>query len=309
MSEAADRRPTRPPPRASRRSSSGWTPARPACARRSTSSAEGRGARRVLRRRARRRRPGARGAAPRRARRAARGGHPAARRRDERRFDRIAGLPLEIDDYALEPPRANVSSGFLRRRRDPRCAARGRGRPRRGRRLRRRGPRRAARAPAPSLPLAGELDARRLLRPRRGARPVPGAAAARGLAHYRLWAFESAALDLALRQAGRPLHERLGRAPRPGHLRLLAAPARAAGDRRPARAPASTPTRTLRFKLDPTPDWDAALIGAGRDGRGRHASTSRASTGHHRRQPGRPAFYRADRRAGFPERLDRGPAT
>ena len=33
------RRPTRPPPRAWRRSSSAWTPARPACARRSTSSA------------------------------------------------------------------------------------------------------------------------------------------------------------------------------------------------------------------------------------------------------------------------------
>ena len=32
---------------------------------------------------------------------------------------------------------------------------------------------------------------------------------------YRNWAFESAALDLALRQAGRPLHEVLGREPRP----------------------------------------------------------------------------------------------
>ena len=28
---------------------------------------------------------------------------------------------------------------------------------------------------------------------------------------YRTWAYESAALDLALRQAGKPLHEVLGR--------------------------------------------------------------------------------------------------
>ena len=33
--------------------------------------------------------------------------------------------------------------------------------------------------------------------------------------HYRNWAFESAALDLALRQAGRPLHEVLGLEPQP----------------------------------------------------------------------------------------------
>src|SRR5512133_1399048 len=33
--------------------------------------------------------------------------------------------------------------------------------------------------------------------------------------HYRRWAYESAALDLALRQAGRPLHDVLGREPRP----------------------------------------------------------------------------------------------
>ena len=32
---------------------------------------------------------------------------------------------------------------------------------------------------------------------------------------YRVWAYESAALDLALRQAGTTLHEALGREPRP----------------------------------------------------------------------------------------------
>jgi len=75
---------------------------------------------------------------------------------------------------------------------------------------------------------------------------------------YRRWAFDSAALDLALRQAGRPLHEVLGREPHPltfvVSLRL--------GD--PA---AIDPVRrrldaypTLRFKLDPTSSWSDELI-------------------------------------------------
>jgi L-alanine-DL-glutamate epimerase-like enolase superfamily enzyme len=75
---------------------------------------------------------------------------------------------------------------------------------------------------------------------------------------YRRWAFESAALDLALRQAGRPLHAVLERVPRPVtfvvSLRL--------GE------PASIdPVRqrlehypSLRFKLDPTPSWTSELI-------------------------------------------------
>ncbi len=39
--------------------------------------------------------------------------------------------------------------------------------------------------------------------------------------NYRRWAFESAALDLALRQAGKSLHEVVGREPKTGHLRRL----------------------------------------------------------------------------------------
>ncbi len=76
--------------------------------------------------------------------------------------------------------------------------------------------------------------------------------------YYRRWAFESAALDLALRQAGRSLAEVLGRESRPVSfvvsLRL--------GD-----PPRTEPLLRLlagypgtRFKLDPTSDWDAALV-------------------------------------------------
>jgi L-alanine-DL-glutamate epimerase-like enolase superfamily enzyme len=75
---------------------------------------------------------------------------------------------------------------------------------------------------------------------------------------YRRWAYESAALDLALRQAGRPLSEILGRAPRPVRFvvssRLGDPPSFAPVERRLAVHPG------LRFKLDATPDWDDALI-------------------------------------------------
>ena len=75
---------------------------------------------------------------------------------------------------------------------------------------------------------------------------------------YRRWAYESAALDLALRQAGRPLHEVLGREPGPVRFvvssRLGEPPTFAPVERRLAAYP------DLRFKLDATPGWDDALI-------------------------------------------------
>jgi hypothetical protein len=78
--------------------------------------------------------------------------------------------------------------------------------------------------------------------------------------HYRRWAFESAALDLALRQAGRALHDVLARRPAPVRFvvssRLGEPSTIAPVERRLARYPA------LRFKLDATPDWDDALIAA-----------------------------------------------
>jgi hypothetical protein len=80
---------------------------------------------------------------------------------------------------------------------------------------------------------------------------------------YRRWAFESAALDLALRQAGRSLPEQLGRELRPLNyvvsMRLTA----------PAQGEPETSERLLdvlerypgtRFKLDPTNTWSDELI-------------------------------------------------
>jgi hypothetical protein len=75
---------------------------------------------------------------------------------------------------------------------------------------------------------------------------------------YRRWAFESAALDLALRQAGRSLADALGREPRPVtfvvSLRLGKPPSLSPVRRRLDRYP------SLRFKIDPTSDWSDELI-------------------------------------------------
>jgi hypothetical protein len=75
---------------------------------------------------------------------------------------------------------------------------------------------------------------------------------------FRQWAFESAALDLALRQAGRSLADALGRPSRPltfvNSIHL-------------ADPPSFEPIRSrlelfpaIRFKLDPTTDWDERLF-------------------------------------------------
>jgi hypothetical protein len=75
---------------------------------------------------------------------------------------------------------------------------------------------------------------------------------------YRRWAVESAALDLALRQAGRALHEVLGREPRPltfvVSTRLGSPPTTQAVDTLLERYPGT------RFKLDATPEWTDELI-------------------------------------------------
>jgi L-alanine-DL-glutamate epimerase-like enolase superfamily enzyme len=81
--------------------------------------------------------------------------------------------------------------------------------------------------------------------------------------HYRRWAYDSAALDLALRQNGLPLHEAVGRDPKPLNF-VCSTRLGSFGDdgdsttepvrKRLAKYPG------LRFKLDPENDWDAELI-------------------------------------------------
>ena len=77
---------------------------------------------------------------------------------------------------------------------------------------------------------------------------------------YRRWTFHSAALDLALTQAGRSLHEALG---------LQASPLTFVVSLRLGEPPSLDPVRgrlehypTLRFKLDATTSWTPELIAA-----------------------------------------------
>ncbi len=78
--------------------------------------------------------------------------------------------------------------------------------------------------------------------------------------NYRLWAFHSAALDLALRQAGVSLAAALGREQQPMRyvvsLRLGEPPSLEPVQKRLALDP------TLRFKLDATSSWTPELIAA-----------------------------------------------
>jgi hypothetical protein len=79
-----------------------------------------------------------------------------------------------------------------------------------------------------------------------------GEPAQRAYRDYRRWAFESAALDLALRQAGRSLAEALGRGPRP--VRFVSSTREASLD------PWLELYPDLRFKLDPTPEWSDGYV-------------------------------------------------
>ncbi|HEV7616141.1 MAG TPA: hypothetical protein VGO36_07910 [Solirubrobacterales bacterium] len=82
---------------------------------------------------------------------------------------------------------------------------------------------------------------------------------------YRRWAYESAALDLALRQAETNLAAALGREPRPvnfvNSMRLAGMGEDEASSIEPLLARLAV-YPDLRFKLDPFNDWDEELIAA-----------------------------------------------
>jgi L-alanine-DL-glutamate epimerase-like enolase superfamily enzyme len=172
-------------------------------------------------------------------------------------WGRVAELALQIDDYELEPLQASVSSDFERK--STVIHLRGAGEEGLGEDVTYDAvDHEIMQEAGPVLELAGrhtlESFCERLatldLFPRPPAREVSQ--------RYRTWAYESAALDLALRQAGQTLHAVLGREPRPVRfvvsLRLGEPPTLEPMRRRMERYP------TLRFKLDPTSSWDEALI-------------------------------------------------
>jgi hypothetical protein len=175
-------------------------------------------------------------------------------------YDRIADLPLTIDGYTLEGLSRTVSSGFERVSTVIRLA--GGGEEGLGEDVTYEAEEhRTAWERGPELPLAGEytfgsfsahLGALDLFPAGEPGWPV--------FRNYRRWGYESAALDLALRQGGTSLADALGRELRPVRFvvssRMGEPPTIGPVARRLARYP------DLRFKLDGTPDWTDELIAA-----------------------------------------------
>jgi hypothetical protein len=173
-------------------------------------------------------------------------------------YDAIAELPLEIDSYTLEGRSRTISPEFERL--TTIVHLHGGGEEGLGEDVTY-GPdeQRAQQQAGPVLPLAGSWTIDSFSRHLEGLdlfeSAPPGMPAFRD---YRAWAFESAALDLALRQAGRSLADVLEREPQPIHfvvsLRLGDPPSADPVTRRLAAYP------ELQFKLDYSPKWDEELL-------------------------------------------------
>jgi hypothetical protein len=154
-------------------------------------------------------------------------------------YDSVKHLPLSIEGYHLEPLEREVARGFTLKRTV--VVLHGKGEEGRGEEVDY-DPRAQEQFQADEgkLPFAGEhtLDSFSLLQA--------------GQTEYRRWGFESAALDLALRQAGLSLGDAVGREPQP--LRFVVSTRTANVPRWTALYP------DLHFKLDPDRDWTDEVI-------------------------------------------------
>ncbi len=172
-------------------------------------------------------------------------------------FDLLAGLPLHVESYRLEGLQANVSSGFERL--TTVVHLEGGGAEGIGEDVVYDGVDQVALQEAgPVHDLKGQFTLAEFCRLTDSLDLFPVEPQREVSRLYRRWTFHSAALDLALQQAQRPLHEVLNREPRPVtfvvSLRLGEPASMDPITRRLARYP------TLRFKLDPTSSWTPELI-------------------------------------------------
>jgi L-alanine-DL-glutamate epimerase-like enolase superfamily enzyme len=173
-------------------------------------------------------------------------------------FERLAALPVRIDDYRLEGLERPVSSDFTRRSTVIRL--RGAGHEGVGEDVTYDAEdHEALQEAGPVQPLAGDRTLGDLCAHVEALDLWPRPPVREPSRRYRIWAYESAALDLALRQAGVPLHAAVGREPRPVtfvvSMRLGEPASIEPLRRRLERYP------TLRFKLDPTASWTQELVG------------------------------------------------
>ncbi len=174
-------------------------------------------------------------------------------------FDLLADLPIEVDGYSLEGLKVNVSSGFERL--TTVVHLQGSGLEGIGEDVVYDAPDHVALQQAgPVHDLSGRFTLAEFCQLIDGLDLFPGEPQREVSRLYRRWTFHSAALDLALRQAGKPLHEALGRQPQPVtfvvSLRLGEPPTLEPIERRLRHYP------SLRFKLDPTSSWTPELIEA-----------------------------------------------
>jgi len=172
-------------------------------------------------------------------------------------YNAVRDLPLAVDGYVLEGLESNTSAGFLRKTTVIRLH--GAGEEGLGEDViydAMEQDRQQARGPV--LALAGEWTLHSFSE-HLATLPLFHHEPEHPYLDYRRWAFESAALDLALRQAGIPLSEAVGRKPRP--VRFVVS----MGLGRP---PSTVRFHAwlhlyprLRFKLDANSDWTKQLIG------------------------------------------------
>jgi L-alanine-DL-glutamate epimerase-like enolase superfamily enzyme len=171
-------------------------------------------------------------------------------------WPRLAALPLTVDRHAYEPLAASGSERVTTHIRLHGAGEDGLGEDIGGFVEHHE----ALRAHGPALPLAGEWTLERFCDHLATLEHWPSAPEWEAAPLYRSWAYESAALDLALRQAGRALHEALGLEPRPvrfvNSFGLGEPPDPGAVDRRLAAYPG------LRFKLDAAPSWSRDVLAA-----------------------------------------------
>jgi len=172
-------------------------------------------------------------------------------------WELLADLPVAIEGYALEPLSAKVSSDFERKSTVIRL--RGAGEEGAGEDVTYDAvDHDILQAAGPSLPLAGRFTLASFAEHLTGLQLFSQAPQREVSQLYRTWAYQSAALDLALRQAHTTLHAALAREPEP--VRFVVS-------LRLGEPPSLDPVRErlelypgLRFKLDPTSSWDEPLI-------------------------------------------------
>jgi L-alanine-DL-glutamate epimerase-like enolase superfamily enzyme len=177
-------------------------------------------------------------------------------------YETIRGLPLRVESYELDPHELHVRPDFTRKTTVVRLL--GGGEEGLGEDVTYDGPLQDAQQErGATLPLAGDWTIESFSRHLETQPLFPEPPERHEYLDYRRWAFESAALDLALRQAGRSLGDVVGRDARPVTF-VASGPL---GD-----PPTTERLRaflvlypTLRFKLDARPDWTDEIFAERRE--------------------------------------------